>query len=309
MIYTLTLNPAIDHVIRLARVEEGETNRAREELVKAGGKGINVSRVLKNLGAESRALGFVAGFTGREIERLLQEEGIETGFVDLPAGFTRINTKIKAKRETEINGPGPVISQEAVAALLDQLAELEAGDVLFLSGSIPSSLGADFYAKIMEALKGRGVWLPLDTTGASLRACLPYHPFLVKPNRRELEDFFGAAIEDQAALLHYAQALKDLGARHVIVSLGGDGAFFLSEQGQSFFQKAPTGQVIDTVGAGDSLVAGFVYAMLQGKEAEAAFQYGVSCGSATAFSEGLAQKEAVEAIYRQIRKEAGNENL
>ncbi|MDY6146841.1 MAG: 1-phosphofructokinase [Peptoniphilaceae bacterium] len=301
MIYTLTLNPAMDHVVRLPRLAEGETNRAIEESTAAGGKGINVSKLLKNLGERSIAWGFLAGFTGREIERILRyEDGILSDFIYLSEGFTRINTKIKADRETEINGPGPNIRKGELQQLFDKLAEIKKGDYLFLSGSIPASLGESFYAEIMEKLEGREVQIAVDTTGEPLRRTLPYHPILVKPNLRELEDFFKTSIQTQEEIKNYAGKLQELGALNVIISMGGDGAYFLSKEGESLFLDAPEGTVIDTVGSGDSLVAGFIYGVKNGMDATDSFRWGVSCGSATAFSETLATRKEVEAIYEQM---------
>lgn len=301
MIYTVTLNPAVDHIVRLSALEKGETNRAVAESISAGGKGINVSKILKNLGERSIALGFVAGFTGREMERILREtDKIVSDFIHLQEGFTRINTKIKADRETEINGPGPIITQADVNRFMEKISEAERGDIVFLSGSIPASLGDGFYAEIMKALQEKQATIVVDTTGEALRKTLPYRPILVKPNVRELEDFFGATIENRADIAAYAKKMQDMGARNVIISMGGDGAYFLSEQGDQLFLAAPQGNVIDTVGSGDSVVAGFVYAWKNGFSLQEAFRFGVCCGSATAFSDTLATKEEVDQLYADL---------
>lgn len=301
MIYTLTLNPAIDHIVRLEKVDMGETNRMLEESISAGGKGINVSKILKNLGEESVALGYIAGFTGHEIERILKEEnGIESDFIVIKDGFTRINVKIKADHETEINGPGLNISAESREALLNQLREIKEGDTLFLAGSIPASLGNNFYAEIMEMLKGKDIAIAVDTTGEALKKSLQFGPSLVKPNLRELEEFFNVPIETNEEIERYTRELQKMGATNIIVSMGGDGAYFLSKEGQSKFLAAPKGKVIDTVGSGDSMVAGFMYALKNNYSLEDAFKFSVSCGSATAFSEELGTKEEINKIYNLL---------
>lgn len=301
MIYTLTLNPAIDHVVRLNDLDEGETNRAVEESISAGGKGINVSKILKNLGERSIALGFVAGFTGKEIERILRDESnILSDFIKLKNGMTRINTKIKADKETEINCPGPEITKYDEGLLLNKFNDVKEGDYVFLSGSIPSSMGQGYYAEIMDRLKDRNVFIAVDTTGEALRKTLEYKPILIKPNIREMEEFFGAKINSKEEIEKYANKLKELGARNVIISMGGDGAYFTSEKGHKLFLDAPKGQVIDTVGSGDSMVAGFIYGLKNGFNPVNAFIFAVSCGSATAFSETLASKEEAFTIYDEL---------
>ena len=300
MIYTLTLNPAIDHVVRIDKLDLGETNRMHAESISAGGKGINVSKVLKNLGESSTALGYVAGFTGYEIERLLKIDQIDCDFIMVEKGFTRINTKIKADVETEINGPGLEISEDEKTSLLDKFSEVKDGDYIFLSGSIPNSLDDNFYAEIMKLLKDKDVKFAVDTTGESLRKTLEYKPILVKPNVRELEAFFGTEILDNSDIELLSKELQNLGSQNVIVSMGGDGAYFLSSEKDSMFLKAPKGDVIDTVGSGDSMVAGFIYALKNDYSLVEAFKFSVSCGSATAFSKNLATKEQVMDIYRNL---------
>lgn len=300
MIYTLTLNPAIDHVVRLSKLDLGETNRMKAESINAGGKGINVSKILRNLGEDSTALGYIAGFTGFEIERLLKEDDIDCDFIKLENGFTRINTKIKADIETEINGPGLDISEDDTKRLIDKLSQIQDGDYIFLSGSIPSSMDDGFYAEIMKNLIGKDVKIAVDTTGESLKKTLAYNPILVKPNVRELEDFFDVEISDNSDIERYSRELQSLGAQNVIVSMGGDGAYFLSSQNDSLFLQAPTGKVVDTVGSGDSMVAGFMYALKNGYDLVEAFKFSVSCGSATAFSKNLATKNQVMEIYKNL---------
>ena len=298
MIYTLTLNPAIDHIVRVDKLEIGEINRMYEESISAGGKGINASKILKNLDEESIALGYIAGFTGREVERLVNKEGISSDFIKVENGFTRINTKIKSEKETEINGPGLEITEKDKENLLYKIDEIKDGDYLFLSGSIPSSMDKGFYAEIMERLSSKDVIIVVDTTGEALKKTLKYVPKLIKPNLRELEDFFNIEIHDNKDIEKYTRKLQEMGARNIIISMGGDGAYFLSEEGNSLFLKAPKGKVIDTVGSGDSMVAGFIYAIKKGYSLEAAFKFSVSCGSATAFSEKLATKKEILDLYK-----------
>lgn len=300
MIYTLTLNPAIDHIVRVDKLELGETNRMHEESISAGGKGINVSKIFKNLDEESIALGYIAGFTGREVERLVNEEGISSDFIKVENGFTRINTKIKSKKETEINGPGLEITEKDKKALLDRLDRIQDGDYLFLSGSIPSSMDEGFYAEIMEHLSSKDVIIAVDTTGQALKKTLEYGPKLVKPNLRELEYFFDVEITDNKDIEKYSRKLQEMGATNIIISMGGDGAYFLSEEGDRMFLKAPKGKVIDTVGSGDSMVAGFIYAIKEGYSLVEAFKFSVACGSATAFSEKLATKQEILNLYENL---------
>ena len=300
MIYTLTLNPAIDHIVRVDRLELGETNRMHEESISAGGKGINVSKIFKNLDEESIALGYIAGFTGREVERLINEEGISSDFIKVENGFTRINTKIKGEKETEINGPGLDISEKETESLLNKIDEIKDGDYLFLSGSIPSSIGDGFYAEIMEHLSSKDVIIAVDTTGQALKKTLEYGPKLVKPNLRELEYFFDVEITDNKDIEKYSRKLQEMGATNIIISMGGDGAYFLSEEGDRMFLKAPKGKVIDTVGSGDSMVAGFIYAIKEGYSLVEAFKFSVACGSATSFSEKLATKQEILNLYENL---------
>ncbi|MFM1514633.1 1-phosphofructokinase [Helcococcus ovis] len=300
MIYTLTLNPAIDHVVKLDKLEIGETNRMHEENISAGGKGINVSKILKNLGENSIVLGYIAGFTGNEIDRILKEEGLSTDFIYIRDGFTRINTKIKSEKETEINGPGLKICKQEIEKLFDKLDDIKDGDYLFLSGSIPSSMDNGFYAKIMERLFSKNVNIAVDTTGGALAKTLKYSPKIIKPNLRELEELFNCQIAENVQIERYSKRLQEMGAKNIIISMGGDGAYFLSEKGDSIFLEAPKGNVIDTVGSGDSMLAGFIFALKNNFSLVEAFKFSVSCGSATAFSEKLATKNEIYKIYKNL---------
>ncbi|MFM1524120.1 MULTISPECIES: 1-phosphofructokinase [Helcococcus] len=300
MIYTLTLNPAIDHIVRLDNLKIGETNRMIEESINAGGKGINVSKLLKNLDEKSIVLGYIAGFTGKEIDRMLKEEGLSTDFICVKNGFTRINTKIKSEKETEINGPGLNVDQQEIEKLFDKLDDIKDGDYLFLSGSIPSSMDNGFYAKIMEKLSDKNINIAVDTTGESLKKTLDYSPKIIKPNLRELEELFDCEIKDKIQIEEYSKKLQEMGVKNIIISMGGDGAYFLSEDGDSMFLEAPKGKVIDTVGSGDSMLAGFMYALKNNFSLLEAFKFSVSCGSATAFSETMATKKEIYKIYKNL---------
>ena len=306
MIYTLTLNPAIDYVVRLPALREGETNRATSAEVQFGGKGINVSCILRELGAETTALGFAAGFTGEALTAYLAERAIPSDFIRLPAELTRINVKLKTqvvgREETEINAAGPAIPQEAIRALLDKLDTLTEGDFLVLAGSIPPSLPQDFYHRIMERLNGRGIHFAVDAEGEALTAVLPHRPFLIKPNRAELEGLAGHSLSTEDALVSAAEALRRAGARNVLISLGGDGALLLEEFGG--IHRVPAAHVtpLNTVGAGDSMVAGFLAGYMTGRTTDTARRYeyalrlGIAAGGATAACEGLADGPSILAL-------------
>ena len=290
MIYTVTFNPAIDYVVRLdAPLEVGEVNRAQGEDCVLGGKGINVSGVLAQLGCESVALGFVAGETGAWLERGLAAQGLKTDFVHLENGMTRINVKIKAGQETELNGAGPAIPESALQQLETQLDKLTEGDILILAGSIPASLPQSVYERLLARLQGRGVRAVVDATRDLLVNVLPYHPFLIKPNNHELGEIVAAA-----------RTLQEKGACNVLVSMAGDGALLLDEQGQVHRIGCPKGKVVNSVGAGDSMVAGFVAGYLQSGSYAQALRLGTACGSATAFSLGLATKEKIDELLAQL---------
>lgn len=300
MIYTVTFNPAIDYIMRLDSFRSGETNRSREEDILFGGKGINVSVVLSRLGSESTALGFIGGFTGDALSEHLKKIGIRTDFVGLKSGCTRINVKLKSDSETEINGQGPDIPDEAVKELFSKLNSLRNGDTIVLAGSIPKSLPDDIYEKILEELDGRDIRTVVDATGELLLNTLPYKPFLVKPNHIELGELFGKADLTEDEIIECAFRLKEKGACNVLVSMAEKGAVLIDETGAVHRASAPKETVINSVGAGDSMVAGFLSALENGKGYKEALKLGIAAGSATAFSEDLAEKEKIEEIYKNL---------
>lgn len=301
MIYTVTFNPSLDYIVSVDDFKIGLTNRTSSELLLPGGKGINVSTVLMNLGIESTALGFIAGFTGEEVVRRLEKMGVKNGFIQIDEGFTRINLKLKSIDGMEINGMGPAISEEKVQLLMDKLDTLGEGDVLFLSGSIPASMPDDAYQKIMERLDGRGVQIAVDATKDLLLNVLPYHPFLIKPNNHELGEIFGVELKTRESVVPYAKKLQEKGAVNVLVSMAGEGAVLVAEDGSVYDAPAPKGKLINGVGAGDSMVAGFMAGYMEKQEYKHAFHMGVASGSASAFSENLATKPEIEAVYRQLQ--------
>lgn len=302
MIYTVTFNPALDYIIRLDSFKAGDINRVNYEQVLAGGKGINVSIVLANLGIRSTALGFIAGFTGEEIKRQLLTLDVDYDFVQLPEGFSRINVKAKADVETEINGQGPNISEAKQEELFRQLDGLQENDTLVLAGSIPNTLPDDIYERIMERLQGKGIRIIVDATKKLLMNVLKYHPFLIKPNNHELGEMFGVTLHSDEEIITYAKKLQEQGARNVLISMAGDGAIFLTEEGQSYKSPAPKGKLVNSVGAGDSMVAGFLTGYTESKgDFRQAFLMGVATGSASAFSEHLATRPEVEALLKTIQ--------
>ena len=300
MIYTVTFNPAIDYVMRLPVLTAGKTNRTTAEQVQFGGKGVNVSCVLQELGVENTALGFVAGFTGEALATYLDERGIHTQFIRLPEGLTRINIKVKTRQEgaeeTEINAAGPAIPDVCFEALMAKLDTLSEGDTLVLAGSIPASLPKDTYSRIMARLAGRGIRFAIDAEGELLTAVLPYRPFLIKPNRAELEGIVGRALPTDDDLREAAAQLQRQGAVNVLISLGGEGAFLLDEHGTVHRSVAHSITPINTVGAGDSMVAGFLAGVEHGYGY--ALKLGSACGSATAASEGLATRAMIEQLIQ-----------
>lgn len=299
MIYTVTLNPALDYIVQVDELKTGQINRATEEQIFPGGKGINVSMVLKNLGHDSVALGFVAGFTGNQLIRELQQRGVRSDFISVEGGMTRINVKVKGKNETEINGAGPKVSPLAVQVLMIQMERLKSGDMLVLSGSIPNSIPEDIYERLMKRLKGRGVDVVVDTTGPCLMDTLACEPFLIKPNHYELGELFGVSIETKQDAKIYAEKLQKMGAKNVLVSMASEGAVLLDEHGVYHESEAPKGVVKNSVGAGDSMIAGFLAAYMETKDYKKAFEMGVSAGSASAFSEYLATKEEILEVYQK----------
>lgn len=300
MVYTVTFNPALDYVVRVEDFQPGETNRTASDEVQFGGKGINVSTVLRNLGVDNVALGFLAGFTGKGLEQGLREIGINTDFIWLERGLTRINVKIKAGQETEINGQGPDISAAALDRLFAKLDQLREGDVLVLAGSIPRSLPDDIYQRILRRLDGRGILTAVDATRDLLCAVLPYRPFLIKPNDRELGEIFGKTLTTDAEIEDCARQLQTRGARNVLVSMAGAGSLLVDETGETHRLGVPKGTVRNSVGAGDSMVAGFLAGWLKEHDYTAAHRMGAAAGSATAFSDGLAEAGAVRALLADL---------
>lgn len=299
MIYTVTFNPAIDYIVHTGTMQVGQVNRSQGEELYFGGKGINVSFVLHELGLPSRALGFVAGFTGAAIEAGIQEQGIATDFVHLDSGFSRINVKIKSGEETELNGQGPNISEAAVAELFEKLNQLQDGDILILAGSIPNTMPADSYEKILAHLSDKKIKVVVDATKDLLLKVLPYHPFLIKPNNHELGELFGVTLHSIEEIATYAKKLQEMGAQNVLISMAGDGALLIDEIGKQHVCGVCKGTVKNSVGAGDSMVAGFVAGSMHG-DYEAALKLGTAAGGATAFSEGLAQRAEIERLLQQL---------
>lgn len=301
MIYTVTFNPSLDYIISVPNFVPGRVNRTSQEMIVPGGKGINVSIVLHNLGINSTALGFIAGFTGEEIRRQLQELQISERFITMNDGLSRINIKLHSKEESEINGMGPDIHDTDLSNFYAQLDQLQDGDVLVLAGSIPGSLPSTIYQDIMIYLQSKKIMIVVDATKDLLCNVLELHPFLIKPNHFELGEIFGVKqFQDKAEVAHYAKKLQERGARNVLVSMAGDGAVLVAEDGSTYESPAPRGTVINSVGAGDSMVAGFLYGFSKNQNYQEAFYMGISCGSASAFSENLATKKEVYAIYQSI---------
>ncbi len=298
LVYTVTFSPAVDYVVYLDEVVPGETNRSQRETYYWGGKGINVSILLSRLGVQNTALGFVAGFTGEALEQGLRREGIDTQFIHLREGISRINLKIKAARETEINAQGPAIPAEAVGKLFSQLQTLQAGDTLVLAGNIPRSLPDDMYERILQSLQGRDIRVVVDATRELLRNALSYRPFLIKPNQRELGDMFGITLETEQEIAAHAVKLQQEGARNVLVSLGKRGALLAAATGEIFTMPALGGKPKYTVGAGDSMVAGFLKGYLQSGDYLTALRWGSAAGGATACSDELGTKAEIEALYQ-----------
>jgi len=300
MIYTVTFNPALDYVVKVEHFTLGSVNRTVKENLYYGGKGINVSAVLSHLGFETVALGFVAGFTGAEIERGARNLGFQTDFIHVKNGMSRINVKLKSDEESEINGMGPEITAEDVELLLRKLDELKSGDILVLSGSIPGSIDDTIYETIMARLDGRGIQIVVDATKDLLLNVLPYHPFLIKPNNHELGEMFGVCLKTDDEIIAHAKKLQDMGGRNILISMAGDGAILVAEDGKVYRIGVPKGKVKNSVGAGDSMVAGFLAGFLRSGSCEEALRLGTAAGSATAFSDGLAEKEDIMALYDQI---------
>ena len=300
MIYTVTFNPSIDYIVSMNGFAIGKTNRTTKEQMLAGGKGINVSTVLSNLGIENVALGFIAGFTGQELKRMTEEQGLVTDFIELSQGVTRINVKLKDYDGTEINGMGPVIDDKAVEQLTCQLRKLQEDDVVVFAGSIPSSMSSTIYRELMEELAPIGIRFVVDATKNLLLNVLEFHPFLIKPNNHELGEIFGAELLTRESVVPYAKKLQEKGARNVLVSMAGEGAVLVAENGEVFMSPAPEGELVNAVGAGDSMVAGFLAGWEASGDYGHAFKMGLAAGSASAFSELLATKEEIERVYTSI---------
>ncbi len=299
MIYTLTLNPALDYVAHVKDFSVGTIQRSKNEQYFYGGKGINVSSILSVLGIKSVALGFLAGFTGVAIKQGLTDKGIENDFVFLKNGFTRINVKIRSNDETDINGQGPDVDNESLDELLSKINELKSGDTLVLAGSIPPSLPQNMYEQIMDRLGDKDIRFVVDATGQLLLSSLKYNPFMIKPNKEELEDLFDVQIGSNEDLVKYASKLQEMGAKNVLVSLGGDGAMLLDENGQTHYMEAFKGKIVNTVGAGDSMVAGFIAGYEKTNDYAYALKLGSASGSATAFSEGLADSVTINNLLEK----------
>ncbi|MCI9415379.1 MAG: 1-phosphofructokinase [Clostridiales bacterium] len=310
MIYTVTFNPTLDYTVWVRHLQMGAVNRTEEERVYPGGKGINVSIVLKNLGLDSMALGFAAGFTGRELLRRLKEFGCQEDFIPLE-GVSRINVKIKGETETDINGQGPAIPPEALRHLMGKLEVLGKDDVLVLAGSIPDTLPEDVYERILAGLQGRGVRVVVDATRDLLKNVLPYHPFLIKPNHHELGELFGRELHTAEEITVCAKKLQEQGARNVLVSMAGDGALLVTEEGETLCSPAPKGRTVNAVGAGDSMVAGFLYGYLTTGRYDEAFRMGLCAGSATAFQPWLATRCQIEQVAADFERDkpTGKEGL
>ena len=299
MVYTVTFNPAIDYVVHTEEMKLGATNRSEREEMYFGGKGINVSIVLRELGIDSKALGFTAGFTGEAIEKGLADVGIDTDFVRLETGNSRINVKIKASEETELNGQGPDIDDKAISVLFEKLDWLSNGDTLVLAGSIPSSLPSDIYERILERLSGRNIRAVVDATKDLLLNVLKYKPFLIKPNNHELGEMFGVTLNSDEEIETYARKLQEMGAVNVLISMAGDGAMLIDEYGKMHRCGVCKGVVKNSVGAGDSMVAGFTAGVIKG-DYEYALKLGTAAGGATAFSDGLATKEEITELVKTL---------
>ena len=302
MVYTVTFNPSLDYIVSVDDFQLGMTNRTSSELILPGGKGINVSIVLSNLGVKNTALGFIAGFVGREIEARVREMNICSALIPIEQGNSRINVKLKSIDGTEINGQGPKISREKVDLLMQRLDELQSGDTLVLAGSIPASMPDDIYQMIMKRLQDRDILIAVDATQDLLLNVLPYHPFLIKPNHHELGEIFNVELSERSEVIPYGRKLQEMGARNVLVSMSGKGAVLVAENGEVYSSEAPKGKLVNGVGAGDSMVAGFLAGWMEKKDYQHAFYMGVSAGSASAFSEYLATKEEIKAVLESIKR-------
>lgn len=306
MIYTITFNPALDYTIQVDEFEIGKINRTKTENILAGGKGLNVSMILKRLGIENTAISFIAGFTGKELERIIKEYNITTNFIEVTEGYTRINVKISSlekdvqKSETAINGNGPEITEKDIEKLLNKVQKINSNDMVILSGNVPKCINENIYEIICKELNKKNVQFVVDASQKLLINCLKYRPFFIKPNKEELEETFNIKIKTKEEIIIYAKKLQEKGAQNVLISLGGEGAILITEKNEVYYSNTPKGQVINTVGAGDSMVAGFVAGYLKKQDYKEALKLGIASGSATAFSAGLAINEEIEELLKQI---------
>lgn len=301
MIYTITVNPSIDYVLQLKNLNTGEVNRTQSDVKLPGGKGINVSRIMKELNIDSTALGFVGGATGSMFEELLSQHSLKTSFTRVKED-TRINVKVNAieqNEETEINGTGPFVSDEEQTNFMDNLNEIGKGDIVVMAGSLSKNLNTNFYLDIAEKIQKQGAEFIIDTTGQALLDTLPLHPLVVKPNHHELADLFKVTFKDEQEIILYARKLLDKGAKHVLVSMAGDGALLVTKD-KAYKANAPKGTVINSVGAGDSMIAGFAGTFMETNDPIESFHMGAACGSATAFSQDIAIKEKIDEVYKEI---------
>ncbi|MDO5548341.1 MAG: 1-phosphofructokinase [Eubacteriales bacterium] len=300
MIYTVTFNPSLDYSIQVDQFQTGQLNRTTAESIQVGGKGINVSVVLTRMGVPNIALGFIAGFTGEYIQNGMNELGCNTDFIHLPSGFSRINVKMTSGIETEINGKGPIIQEEEFKQLMIRIAKLKAGDTLVLAGSIPTSLPQDIYEQILEKVDTTKIRVVVDATSFLLRRTLAYRPYLIKPNLQELSELFARPLCEFDDIVCCARHLQEEGARNVLVSMGAQGALLVTEEDHVLAAPAPAGDVVDTIGAGDSMVAGFIAGYMERNSYVDAFRKGIAAGSATAFTSGLATAAQINDVGRRV---------
>lgn len=300
MIYTITFNPALDYISQVDNFELGKINRTKTEKILPGGKGLNVSMVLKNLGIDSTALGFIAGFTGEKLKAEIEQREIKTNFIKVEKGITRINVKISSKEETALNGNGPEITENNIKQLLEEIEKITKKDIVILAGNIPKCINNDIYEIICKKLKQNNVTFVVDATKELLMNVLKYNPFLIKPNKEELEETFKEKIETKEDIIIHAKKLQKMGAQNVLISLGGEGAILVTTDNKEYFSKTPTGKVVNTVGAGDSMVAGFIAGYAKSGDFEQAFKMGIATGSASAFSMDLATAREVEILLKEI---------
>lgn len=308
MIYTITFNPALDYTVQVEKFEIGKINRTKSENILAGGKGLNVSIILKRLGIENTALSFIAGFTGKELERKIRQYNIETEFIETNRGYTRINVKISSleknsliqESETALNGNGPEITENDIEKLLQKIQNINSNDIVILSGNIPKCINENIYEIICKELDGKNVKFVVDASQKLLMNCLKYKPFFIKPNKEELEETFKEKIETNEDIVKHAEKLQDMGARNVLISLGGDGAILITETKEVYYSKAPKGKVLNTVGSGDSMVAGFIAGYQKNRDYNEAFKMGIAAGSASAFSMNLATLPEVKSLLKEI---------